>query len=43
MAGTSIIIGKAWIERKAKAAEEGDTEALEQLRNQYLKEVKRAN
>lgn len=43
MAGTSIIIGKAWIERKAKAAEEGDTEALDQLRNQYLKEVKRAN
>lgn len=43
MAGTSIIIGKAWIDRTAKAAEEGNTEALEHLRNQYIREVKRAN
>ncbi len=40
---SSIIIGKAWIDRTAKAAEEGNTEALEHLRNQYIREVKRAN
>lgn len=39
----AIIIGTAWITRKAKAAERGDAEALEQLRTQYVKEVKRAN
>lgn len=39
----SIIIGTSWINRKAKAAERGDAEALEQLRTQYVKEVKRAN
>lgn len=39
----SIIIGNSWIDRKAKAAENNDSAALEQLRNQYLKEVKRAN
>lgn len=39
----SIIIGTSWINRKAKAAERGDPEALEQLRTQYVKEVKRAN
>lgn len=39
----AIIIGNAWIARKAKAAERGDAEALEQLRTQYVKEVKRAN
>lgn len=43
MARTAIIIGKAWIDRTAKAAEEGNVEALEHLRNQYLREVKRAN
>lgn len=40
---TSIIIGEAWINRKAKAAENNDSAALEQLRSQYVKEVKRAN
>lgn len=40
---SAIIIGTAWINRKAKAAESGDPEALEQLRTQYVKEVKRAN
>ena len=40
---SSIIIGKAWIDRTAKAAEEGNTEALEHLKNQYIREVKRAN
>lgn len=43
MAGTSIIIGTSWINRKAKAAENGDPEALKQLQNQYVREVKRAN
>ena len=40
---SSIIIGKSWINRKAKAAERGDPEALKQLQNQYVREVKRAN
>ena len=39
----SIIIGTSWINRKAKAAERGDPEALQQLQNQYVREVKRAN
>lgn len=39
----SIIIGTSWINRKAKAAESGDPEALKQLQNQYVREVKRAN
>lgn len=39
----SIIIGTSWINRKAKAAERGDPEALKQLQNQYVREVKRAN
>lgn len=39
----SIIIGTSWIDRKAKAAENNDSAALEQLRKQYVKEVKRAN
>jgi hypothetical protein len=43
LAGTSIIIGASWINRKAKAAENGDPEALKQLQNQYVREVKRAN
>ncbi len=43
MASTSIIIGTSWINRKAKAAESGDPEALKQLQNQYVREVKRAN
>jgi hypothetical protein len=40
---SSIIIGTSWINRKAKAAERGDPEALKQLQNQYVREVKRAN
>lgn len=40
---SSIIIGTSWINRKAKAAEHGDPEALKQLQNQYVREVKRAN
>lgn len=40
---TSIVIGEAWIKRKAKAAEENNSAALEQLKRQYVKEVKRAN
>lgn len=40
---SSIIIGTSWINRKAKAAERGDPEALQQLQNQYVREVKRAN
>jgi hypothetical protein len=40
---TSIIIGTAWIDRTAKAAENNNSAALDQLRQQYIKEVKRAN
>lgn len=40
---TSIIIGEAWINRTAKAAENNDSAALEQLRSRYVREVKRAN
>lgn len=40
---SSIIIGTAWIDRTAKAAENNNSAALEQLKRQYVKEVKRAN
>lgn len=43
MASTGIIIGSAWINKKAREAEAGDMLALQQLQNVYVREVKRAN
>lgn len=43
VARTINLIGSAWINRKAKAAEAGDTQALEQLKHVYVREVKVAN
>ena len=40
---SSNLVGTAWINRQAKAAEEGNEAALEYLTNAYNREVKRAN
>ena len=37
------IVGKSWINRKARSAEKGDSDAMNQLINTYVREVKRAN
>lgn len=40
---SSNLVGTAWINRQAKAAEEGNEQALEYLTRTYYREVKRAN